>query len=75
MRVPLHHTNQGLPASARSLMKSMATADGLVVDGLHALLGQRAGVLDGAVGGGSDHAAGAEGFGEGRPSASTMSPG
>ena len=39
---------------------------GLVVDGLHALAGQRAGVLDGAVGGGLDDAARAELLAEGR---------
>jgi hypothetical protein len=65
MRVPLHHTNQGLSAASARSMKLMASGDGLVVDGLHALLGERAGVLDGAVGGGSDHAAGAELLAEG----------
>ena len=46
MRVPLHQTNQGLPALCCRWIKSMAAADGFVIDGFHALLGQRAGILD-----------------------------
>ena len=46
MWVMFIHTKNGVSASCWRLMKSMHGAGGLVVDGLHPLLGQRSGVLD-----------------------------
>ena len=62
IRVPLHQTNHGLPALCCRWMKSMARVRGVVIDRLHPFLGQRAGVLDLAVGERLDHAARAEAF-------------
>ena len=44
--VPLHHTKNGLPAFTGRSMKSKRRRRGFVVDRLHALLGQWAGVFD-----------------------------
>ena len=61
MRVPFHHANQGLPAACCSRMNAMARSECLVVHRFHALLRERAGVLDAlatlAVGPGMDDAA------------------
>ena len=47
MCVELNHTKNGCVGAAPCpVMKSIAAAQELVVDGLHALLGERAGVLD-----------------------------
>ena len=46
MWVVLSQQNKGLSASCWRLMKSFAALDEVVVAGLHALAGQRAGVLD-----------------------------
>ena len=50
MRVVLNQTKNGLSALAWRSMKSLAAAEELLVDGLHALRVQRTGVLDLAVG-------------------------
>ena len=47
MRVAFHQQKKGLPALRLPLDEVLGGGHGLVVDGLHALLGQRAGVLDG----------------------------
>jgi hypothetical protein len=50
-----------------SLLDELDSAFGcIVIDGLHALLGQRTGVLDASIGEGVDHAAGSEALTEGR---------
>ena len=60
MRVELNQTKNGLSALTWRSMKSLAAGEELLVDRLHALAGQRAGVLDLAVGGRLEHAARAE---------------
>ena len=46
MRVEFHHTKNGLPSLCALSMNASAAGGDLLVDRLHALLGQRAGVLD-----------------------------
>ena len=64
MRVPFHQTEERLAGLGLALDEVLGGGDGFVVDGLHALLGQRAGVLDLlaalAVGPGLKHATRAE---------------
>ena len=49
IRVEFHHTKNGLSSLTRVLHEVERRRGDLLVDGLHALLGQRAGVLDLAV--------------------------
>jgi hypothetical protein len=69
MRVPFHQQKNGLPASCMAFDEVLGGGEGFLVDGFHALLGERAEVFDGlaalAVGLALDHAARAEGFKEG----------
>ena len=57
MCVEFHQTKKGLSSAARLFHESDGAVGDVVVDGLHALFGQRAGVLDAAVGEGVDDAA------------------
>ena len=60
MRVEFHHRKNGLSAFLRSLHEVERLGVDLLVDRLHALARQRAGVGDRAVGKAVDHAARAE---------------
>ncbi len=64
MRVPFHQQKNGLPAACLAFDEILGGGEGFLVDGLHALLGQRAEVFDGlttfAIGFALEHAAGPE---------------